>query len=85
MEPDVGDIHIFQFRPQKIGYHRLEPLPGDSYDDASFILEKVRANDPAGPKSTPNSDFFWMHLQRSCRLLSVQMRQLDRDREYKNS
>jgi len=61
LEPHVG-IHIIQFRPQEVAYHRSVALAVDGYDNTSFVLKKVRTDDSARPKSAPNSDFLGMHL-----------------------
>lgn len=61
LEPHVVRVHIIQFRPKEVGYHRPVALSIDGYGRPSFVLEKVRTDDAAGPKSTPNSDFLGMH------------------------
>jgi len=38
-------------------------LAVDGYGNARFVLEKVRTDESARPKSTSNSDFLGMHLE----------------------
>ena len=59
--PHVIGIHIIHFRPQEVAYHRSVALAVNGYGNA-FILEKVRTDDFARPKSA-NSDFLGMHLE----------------------
>ena len=61
LKPYVIGIHIIHFRPQEVAYHRSVALAG--YGNAHFVLEEVRSDDSARPKSTLNSDFLGMHLE----------------------
>jgi len=63
LEPHVIGIHIIHFRPQEVAYHRSVALAVDSYGNACFVLEEIRTDDSARPKSAPNSDFLEMHLK----------------------
>jgi len=56
LEPYVIGIHIIHFRPQEVAYHRSVALAVDDYGNARFILEEVRTDDSARPKSAPNSE-----------------------------
>jgi len=38
-------------------------LAVDGYGNARFVLEEIRTDDSARPKSAPNSDFLGMHLE----------------------
>jgi len=60
LEPYVIGIHIIHFRPQEVVYHRSIAL---AVANARFVLEEVRTDDSARPKSTSNSDFLGMHLE----------------------
>jgi len=62
LEPHV-DIHIIHFRPQEVAYHQSVTLAINGYGNARFVLEEVRTDDSARPKSAPNSDFLGMHLE----------------------
>jgi len=62
LEPHVVDIHITQFRPQEVTYHRTAALADDGYGNASMVLEEVRTDDFIRPQYAPNSDFIGMHL-----------------------
>jgi len=48
---------------KKLLHHRSVALTVDGYGNARFVLEKVRTDDSARPKSAPNSDFLGMHLE----------------------
>ena len=61
LEQHVIDIHTIHFRSQEVAYHRSVAV--DGYGNAHFVLEEVRTDDSARPKSAPNSDFFGMHLE----------------------
>jgi len=63
LEPHVIDIHIIHFRPQEVAYHQSVTLAINGYGNARFVLEEVRTDDSARPKSAPNSDFLGMHLE----------------------
>jgi len=74
LEPHVIGIHIgihvigihvigIHFRPQEVAYHRSVALAVDGYDNTRFVLEEVRTDDSARPKSALNSDFLGMHLE----------------------
>lgn len=63
LELYVVEIHIFQYKPQYVGYHWPIPLDGDSYPGTSVILEEIWTNNFPGTNSTSNSDFFLRHLQ----------------------
>jgi len=56
-------VHIIHFKPQEVAYHRSVALAVDGYGNARIILEEVRTDDFARPKSAPKSDFFGMHLE----------------------
>jgi len=43
-------------------------LTVDGYGNACFVLEEVRTNDSARPKSALNSDLFGMHFVLVCLL-----------------
>ena len=58
----VLSVHIIHFRPQEVA-HRSVVLAVDGYGNGRFVLEEVRTDDSARPKSTPNSDFLGMHLE----------------------
>ena len=57
LESLVIGIHIIHFRPQEVAYHRSVALAFDGYGNARFVLEEVRIDDSARPKSAPNSNF----------------------------
>jgi len=61
LEPHV--ISIIHFRSQEVAYHRSVAFAVDGYDNVRFVLEEIRIDDSARPKSIPNSDFFGMHLE----------------------
>jgi len=63
LEPHVIGIHIIHFRLQEIAYHRSVALAVDGYGNARFVLEEIRIDDSARPKSAPNSDFLGIHLE----------------------
>jgi len=62
LELHVISIHIIHFRPQEVAYHRSVAFVVDSYGNVRFVLEEVRTDDSARPKSA-NSDFLGMHLE----------------------
>ena len=57
LEPHVIGIHIINFKPLEVAYHRSVVLAVDGYGNARFILEKVRTDDSAKRKSASNSNF----------------------------
>jgi len=63
LEPHVIGIHIIHFRPQEVAYLRSVALAIDGYGNARFVLEEVRIDNSARPKSASNSDFLGMHLE----------------------
>jgi len=54
LEPHVISIHIIHFRLQEIAYYRSVTLTIDGYDNVRFVLEEVRIDDSARPKSALN-------------------------------
>ena len=51
----IKPVHrIVQFGPKEIDYHPSIAL-------TNVVFKKVRTNDAASPKSTPNSNFLWIH------------------------
>lgn len=44
LEPYVG-IHIIQFRPQEVAYHRSVAVAVDAYGNDNFVLKKLGTND----------------------------------------
>ena len=63
LESHIIGIHIIHFRPQEVAYHRSVALAVNGYGNALFVLEEVRTDDSARPKSAPNSNFLGMHLE----------------------
>ena len=57
LELHVIDIHIIHFKPQEVIYHRSIALAVDGYGNARFVLEEVRIDDFARPKSAPTVTF----------------------------
>jgi len=63
LEPHVIGIHVIYFRSQEVAYHQSVALAVDGYGNARFVLEEVRTDDFARPKSASSSDFLGMHLE----------------------
>ena len=69
LEPNVANILLFNFCEQKFVQHGPITIAIDCNGLTLLIFEEKWPNYASGPKSTPNSDSFWVR-----RLLNVCVR-----------